>query len=119
MRAAPATEVEHIVEAIMPDARIRRLLKMTEGEPCLRLRRRTWSGPLRVSAARLIYPGHAHRFAHRFYYRTDGTSKRSFICVRFTPPMSAPPSAAPQSDPRREPSRVIRTPPDPTTPTKP
>jgi len=79
MRAAPATEVEHIVEAVMPDARTRRLLKMAEGEPCLRLRRRTWSGPQIVSAARLLYPGHAHRFATRFSYRADGTSKRSFI----------------------------------------
>ena len=72
-------ELEHIVEAVMPDARVRRLLKMAEGEPCLRLRRRTWSGPQIVSAARLVYPGHAHRFATRFSYRADGTSKRSFI----------------------------------------
>lgn len=79
MRVAPATEVEHIVEAVMPDARIRRLLKMAEHEPCLRLCRRTWSGPQIVSAARLFYPGHAHRFATRFSYRADGTSKRSFL----------------------------------------
>src|SRR5690606_10345817 len=52
-RAAPATEVEHIVEAALPDARTRRLLKMAEGEPCLRLRRRTWSNAAIVSVATL------------------------------------------------------------------
>lgn len=79
MRAAPATEVEHIVEAAMPDARTRRLLKMAEGEPCLRLRRRTWSGNAIVSAATLLHPGHAFRFATRFSHRADGTSKRQFL----------------------------------------
>lgn len=78
-RAAPATEVEHIVEAAMPDARTRRLLKMADGEPCLRLRRRTWSGAAIVSVATLLHPGHAHRFATRFSHRADGTSKRQFI----------------------------------------
>jgi GntR family histidine utilization transcriptional repressor len=79
MQAAPATEVEHIVEAAMPDARIRKLLKMVAAEPCLRLRRRTWSGTQIVSAATLWYPGHAHRFATRFSYRADGTSKRTHL----------------------------------------
>lgn len=79
MQAAPATEVEHIVEAAMPDARIRKLLKMVANEPCLRLRRRTWAGTQIVSAATLWYPGHAHRFATRFSYRADGTSKRTHL----------------------------------------
>lgn len=79
MRAAPATEVEHIVEAAMPDARTRRLLRMAETEPCLRLRRRTWSGNTIVSVATLQHPGHAFRFATRFSHRADGTSKRQFI----------------------------------------
>lgn len=79
MQAAPATEVEHIVEAAMPDALIRKLLKMASGEPCLRLRRRTWSGSRIVSAATLWYPGQAHRFTTRFSYRADGTSKRTYL----------------------------------------
>lgn len=79
MRSAPATEVEHIVEAAMPDARIRKLLKISASEPCLRLRRRTWAGSQIVSAAVLWYPGHAHRFTTRFSYRADGTSKRSYL----------------------------------------
>ncbi|PJI41930.1 histidine utilization repressor [Ferrovibrio sp.] len=79
MRSAPATEVEHIVEAAMADARIRKLLKMSASEPCLRLRRRTWAGAQIVSSAVLWYPGHAHRFTTRFSYRADGTSKRSYL----------------------------------------
>lgn len=77
MKSAPATEVEHIVEAAMADARIRKLLKIAASEPCLRLRRRTWAGSQIVSSAVLWYPGHAHRFTTRFSYRADGTSKRS------------------------------------------
>jgi GntR family histidine utilization transcriptional repressor len=79
MQAAPATEVEHIVEAAMPDALIRKLLKMTAAEPCLRLRRRTWSGTRIVSVATLWHPGNAHRFTTRFSYRADGTSKRTYL----------------------------------------
>lgn len=79
MRAAPATEVEHIVEAAMPAPGIRKLLKMPAGEPCLRLRRRTWSGTQIVSSATLWHPGDAHRFATRFSYRPDGTSKRTHL----------------------------------------
>ncbi|MCW0234910.1 MAG: histidine utilization repressor [Ferrovibrio sp.] len=79
MQTAPATEVEHIVEAAMPDARIRKLLKIGGNEPCLRLRRRTWSGSQIVSAAVLWHPGHAHRFTTRFSYRADGTSKRTYL----------------------------------------
>ena len=79
MQSAPATEVEHIVEAAMPDARIRKLLKIAASEPCLRLRRRTWSGSQIVSTATLWHPGHAHRFTTRFSYRADGTSKRTYL----------------------------------------
>jgi GntR family histidine utilization transcriptional repressor len=79
MQSAPATEVEHVVEAAMPDTRIRKLLKIGGSEPCLRLRRRTWSGSQIVSAAILWYPGHAHRFTTRFSYRADGTSKRTYL----------------------------------------
>ena len=78
-RVAPVTEVEHVVEAAMPNARARRLLRLAENEPCLRLRRRTWSGAQVVSAAALLYPGNSHRFTTRFTYRSDGTSKRSYL----------------------------------------
>lgn len=66
MRVAPLAEVEHIIEAFMPDAVTRRRLEIAEGEPCLLLRRRTWSGGAVASSARLVHPGSRYRLAGRF-----------------------------------------------------
>ncbi|HCS45647.1 MAG TPA: histidine utilization repressor, partial [Pseudomonas sp.] len=38
-----------------------------KGEPCLLIRRRTWSGRQPVTAARLIHPGSRHRLEGRFH----------------------------------------------------
>jgi GntR family histidine utilization transcriptional repressor len=78
-KMAPPTEVEHIVEAVMPEPRVRKLLRIPADEPCLQLRRRTWSGARVVAAARLIYPGRTHCFGTRFAFRADGKTTRSFI----------------------------------------
>jgi GntR family transcriptional regulator, histidine utilization repressor len=67
----PADELEHNVEAIMPDANQQRRLKITNVEPCLSLHRRTWSGGHVVTSATLIYP--ASRYA--LYSRYQTTSK--------------------------------------------
>jgi GntR family transcriptional regulator, histidine utilization repressor len=56
-----ADELEHNVEAILPDANQQRRLKISANEPCLSLHRRTWSGGLVVTSATLIYP--ASRYA--------------------------------------------------------
>ena len=69
MEAAPLSDVEHVVEAVIPEPEIRKLLEIRAGEPCLRLHRRTWSRGLVASSATLTYPGAAHRFATRFTYR--------------------------------------------------
>jgi GntR family histidine utilization transcriptional repressor len=65
MEHSPLTEVEHVIEAIMPDAPTRKLLKIDAKHPCLLVHRRTWSGPL-VSTARLIHPGNRYRMGGRF-----------------------------------------------------
>jgi GntR family histidine utilization transcriptional repressor len=57
----PVDEVEHTVEAVMPDAAARRLLDMAAGEPCLVLTRRTWSAGRVVTVATFTYP--ASRYA--------------------------------------------------------
>lgn len=57
MKAAPMTEGEHLVEAVMPNERECALLQVTAKEPCLQIRRRTWSGEQIVTAARLLHPG--------------------------------------------------------------
>jgi GntR family histidine utilization transcriptional repressor len=63
---APLTEGEHVVEAILAESEECELLQIEQGEPCLLIRRRTWSGRTPVTAARLIHPGSRHRLEGRF-----------------------------------------------------
>ncbi|GAB4223608.1 MAG: histidine utilization repressor [Kiloniellaceae bacterium] len=63
---APIGEAEHVVTAVMPSAEERHLLEMKAGEPCLLLRRQTWSGGLPVTCARLLHPGERYRLGGRF-----------------------------------------------------
>ncbi len=65
-RLAPITEAEHEIEAVLPAAWERRLLKIPSGEPCLSLQRRTWSEGKPVSQARLLYPGSRYRLQGRW-----------------------------------------------------
>ncbi|RMW03988.1 Histidine utilization repressor [Pseudomonas amygdali pv. tabaci] len=65
-QVAPLTEGEHVVEAILAEAGECTLLQIDAGEPCLLIRRRTWSGRQPVTAARLIHPGSRHRLEGRF-----------------------------------------------------
>ncbi|AVR03478.1 histidine utilization repressor [Pluralibacter gergoviae] len=63
---APLTEGEHIVEAVRPTAQECQLLQIAEHDPCLLIRRRTWSRSTVVSHARLIFPGSRYRLQGRF-----------------------------------------------------
>ena len=54
---APLHTAEHVIRASIPTAKVRRLLKMDEAEPCLVIRRRTWSSGRPVSLAELSHPG--------------------------------------------------------------
>lgn len=63
---APLAQAEHVVQAIMPDATVRRRLAMREGEPCLLIRRRTWSGGTVASTALLYHPGDRFDLAGTF-----------------------------------------------------
>lgn len=40
---APLTEGEHIVEAVLPTAQEAKWLQINQGDPCLQLKRKTWS----------------------------------------------------------------------------
>lgn len=62
---APLSGSEHVVEAAMPQAWECKLLTILKTEPCLTIRRRTWSGKQPVSVARLVYPGHRYRLQTR------------------------------------------------------
>lgn len=57
MKTAPLTEGEHLVEAILPSARECELLQIKQSEPCLQIKRRTWSDEKIVTTARLLHPG--------------------------------------------------------------
>ena len=66
VQVAPVTEVEHVIEAVVADDRLCRLLHIEAGEPCLVLHRTVWSGPLVASSNRLVYPGSRYRIGGRF-----------------------------------------------------
>jgi GntR family histidine utilization transcriptional repressor len=61
MACAPAERVEHVVEAIRPDAAAVVSLDITPDEPCLRIHRRTWSRRLVATRAWLTHPGSRYR----------------------------------------------------------
>ena len=63
---APLGRGEHVVEAVLPTADQQRLLGVGPVEPCLMIRRRTWSHDRLVSAARLLYPGTRYRLEGTF-----------------------------------------------------
>jgi GntR family histidine utilization transcriptional repressor len=63
---APISEAEHVIEAVLPEAEERRLLKIPAKEPCIRLHRRTWSDGRLVSCVDLTYPGSRYRLSGRF-----------------------------------------------------
>lgn len=53
----PVTEIEHKIEARLPDVEEQELLGIESGEPCLSVLRRSWSGESIVTCVRLISPG--------------------------------------------------------------
>jgi len=57
----PLSEVEHIIEAILPNHQEQELLDIPTHEPCLLVNRRTWSSGRLISFARLIHPGSRYR----------------------------------------------------------
>jgi GntR family histidine utilization transcriptional repressor len=63
---APLQEAEHVLRAVMPDERTRRLLAIPNNEPCLLMIRRTWAAGAIASVARLFYPGSRYELSGRF-----------------------------------------------------
>jgi GntR family histidine utilization transcriptional repressor len=62
---APPTEAEHVIEAIMPDARERQLLRIGANEPCLMVTRKTWVDGQITTYTRFIHPGSRHKIWSR------------------------------------------------------
>lgn len=63
---APLVRGEHVVEAVLGTPEECRLLVIPPDEPCLLIRRRTWSARGLVSAARLVHPGSRNRLEGAF-----------------------------------------------------
>jgi GntR family histidine utilization transcriptional repressor len=66
IKAAPLQEAEHLLRAVMPDERTRKLLTMKRNEPCLLVIRRTWTHGRIASVARLYHPGSRYEMSGRF-----------------------------------------------------
>lgn len=66
LRVAHPDEVEHVVEASMPDEQVQKLLEIAESEPCLVLNRMTWVKGLLATNNRIVWPGSRHSIGGRF-----------------------------------------------------
>jgi GntR family transcriptional regulator, histidine utilization repressor len=63
MRAAPLQAVEYRIEAEMPPTQIAKMLGMSSQEPCLVLRRKTYTGDKVASVAEMWHPGSKYQFS--------------------------------------------------------
>jgi GntR family histidine utilization transcriptional repressor len=63
---APASEVEHVVHAILPDARTQSLLEIGPQEPCLTVARRTWTAQGPATRSILTHPGSRYSLGSRY-----------------------------------------------------
>ena len=57
MALAPHPDGRHVIRAIEATERLRTLLALQPGEPCLEIERTTWSGERVVTHVRLYHPG--------------------------------------------------------------
>jgi GntR family transcriptional regulator, histidine utilization repressor len=64
-RIAPLTAAEHVIEAHLPDLKLKRMLQLSDVEACLLVHRTTWSGNAPISYATLYHPGTRYRLAGR------------------------------------------------------
>jgi GntR family transcriptional regulator, histidine utilization repressor len=66
LRSVRPDEMEHVVQAVIPDAATRELLAIPVTEPCLRLERRTWNEERVVTYAVLTYPSSRYALGARY-----------------------------------------------------
>ena len=70
VRHIPFDEIEHLVDAVLPQPGQARQLAMPASEPCLLLTRRTWTRGVPVTMVRCLHPAARYRLGSRF--RSDG-----------------------------------------------
>ncbi|SLN77686.1 histidine utilization repressor [Oceanibacterium hippocampi] len=66
MRVAPPVAVEHVVDAVLPDAETRDLLGIGAAEPCLLLHRWTWCEGQAATRTWLTHPASRYRLGATF-----------------------------------------------------
>jgi len=66
LEIAPVQEAEHTVEAILPIKEMQKKLKIKPGEPCILLKRRTWSFDLVATCSIIVYPGSKYKLSGKF-----------------------------------------------------
>lgn len=66
LRTVEPEEMEHVVQATLPDEETCELLAMAANEPCLRLARRTWNAGRVVTYAVLTYPSSRYDLGARY-----------------------------------------------------
>ncbi len=73
LRTLEADEMEHRVQAVMPDPATCRQLAIASSEPCLRLERRTWNAGRVVTFAVLTYPSSRYALGARYPLRGEAS----------------------------------------------
>ncbi len=61
----PLSAIEHTVEAIIAEDKVKEELALQEGSACLVLKRRTWSNNALVSSALLYHPGNNYKLSSK------------------------------------------------------
>lgn len=74
LRSVRPDEMEHIVQAVVPDGATSELLAIPATEPCLRLFRRTWNAGRVVTWAVLTYPASRYDLSARYALGDPGAS---------------------------------------------
>ena len=64
--AAPISRTEQFIEAASPQPWECKLMAISRNEPCLLVRRRTWSSSRAVTSVRLLYPGSRYRLESQY-----------------------------------------------------
>ena len=70
VRNVPFDEIEHVVDAVLPNAEQAASLHMPPTQPCLLLTRRTWTKGVPVTLVRCLHPASRYQLGSR--YRADG-----------------------------------------------
>lgn len=73
LKTAPASTIEHVVEALIPDSWIRELLEINASEPCLALYRKTWVRDAIGTYSVFYYPGSRYTLGGKFSPQARGT----------------------------------------------